>query len=138
MTVFFSAVTQYSIALKESIRGQTEYLAQVSPTLPQVRTDHIFTNILMQHGRKPVQYLDLERKECLNPHGQTRRRKSVEGLDLEREERLRQYYQMSGNQIKHSQEIFLPTADGKHPESVLVTGKAGIGKTLFCQKLIRD
>lgn len=91
----------------------------------------------MQHGRKPVQYLDLERKECLNPHGQRKRRKSVEDLDLKREERLRHYGQIGGNQIEHSQEIFLPT-DGQHPESVLVTGKAGIGKTLFCQKLIRD
>ncbi|XP_022803779.1 uncharacterized protein LOC111341091 [Stylophora pistillata] len=130
------AVTQYSNVLKESIRGQTEYLAQVSPTLPKVRTDHIFTNILMQHGRKPVQYLDLERKECLDPHGQTRR-KFVEDLDLKREKHLRQCGQMSSNRIKHSQEIFHPT-DGKDSKSVLVTGKAGIGKTLFCQKLIRD
>ncbi|PFX24153.1 Protein NLRC5 [Stylophora pistillata] len=91
----------------------------------------------MQHGRKPVQYIDLERKECPKPHGQRERKRSVEDLDSKREKRLRQYGQISGNQIKHSQEIFLPT-DGKHPESVLVTGKAGIGKTLFCQKLIRD
>ncbi|XP_022794541.1 NACHT, LRR and PYD domains-containing protein 12-like [Stylophora pistillata] len=131
------AVTEYSIALKESIRSQTEYLAQVSPTLPNARTDHIFTNLLMQHGRKPVEDLDLERKECFYLHGQARRRKLVEDLDLKREKRVRQYGQMSGKQIKHSQDIFLST-DGKHPESVLVTGKAGIGKTLFCQKLIRD
>ena len=82
--------------------------------MSNVRTDDIFTNILMQHGRKPVEDLDLKRKE-----------------------RLRQYGQISGKQIKSSQEIFIPT-DGKHPESVLVTGKAGIGKTLFCQKLIKD
>ena len=68
----------------------------------------------MQHGRKPVK-----------------------DRDAKRNERLRQYGQISGKQIKSSQEIFIPT-DGKHPESVLVTGKAGIGKTLFCQKLIRD
>nr|XP_058964288.1 NACHT, LRR and PYD domains-containing protein 12-like [Pocillopora verrucosa] len=82
--------------------------------MSNVRTDDIFTNILMQHGRKPVKDLDVKRKE-----------------------RLRQYGQISGKQIKSSQEIFIPT-DGKHPESVLVTGKAGIGKTLFCQKLIKD
>ncbi|XP_027041805.1 NACHT, LRR and PYD domains-containing protein 12-like isoform X1 [Pocillopora damicornis] len=108
------AVAEYSDALKESIKSQTEYLAQASPTMSNVRTDHIFTNILMQHGRKPVEDLDLKRKE-----------------------RLRQYGQISGKQIKSSQEIFIPT-NGKHPESVLVTGKAGIGKTLFCQKLIKD
>ena len=110
VTVFFSAVAEYSDALKESIRSQTEYLANASPTMSNVRTDHIFTNILMQHGRKPVEDLDVERKE--RP-------------------------QIGGKQIKSSQEIFIST-DGKHPESVLVTGKAGIGKTLFCQKVIRD
>ena len=82
--------------------------------MSNMRTDHKFTNILMQHGRKPVK-----------------------DLDVKRNERLRQYGQISGKQIKSSQEIFIPT-DGKHPESVLVTGKAGIGKSLFCQKLIRD
>ena len=111
---FFSAVAEYSDALKESIKSQTEYLAQASPTMSRMRTDDIFTNILMQHGRKPVKDLDVKRKE-----------------------RLRQYGQSSEKQIESSQEIFIST-DGKHPKSVLVTGKAGIGKTLFCQKLIRD
>ena len=88
--------------------------------MSNVRTDDIFTNILMQHGRKAVEDLDVKRKS-----------------DVKRNERLRQYGQISGKQIKSSQEIFIPT-DGKHPKSVLVTGKAGIGKTLFCQKLIKD
>ena len=101
---FFAAVAEYSDALKESIKSQTEYLAQASPTMSRMRTDDIFTNILMQHGRKPVEDL----------HGQS-----------------------SEKQIESCQEIFIST-DGKHPKSVLVTGKAGIGKTLFCQKLIRD
>ena len=68
----------------------------------------------MQHGRKPVE----------DPH-------------VKRKKRLRQYGQISGKQIESSQEIFIPT-DGKRPKSVLVTGKAGIGKTIFCQKLIKD
>ena len=81
-----------------------------------MRTDDIFTNLLMQHGRKPVE-----------DHG------------VKRKERLRQYGQVSGKPVKHCQEIFIPT-DGnvKHSGSILVTGKAGIGKTLFCQKVIRD
>ena len=81
-----------------------------------MRTDDIFTNLLIQHGRKPVE-----------DHG------------VERKEHLRQYGQVSGKPVKHCQEIFIPT-DGnvKNPESILLTGKAGIGKTLFCQKLIRD
>ena len=120
VTFFFSAVAEYSDALKESIKSQTEYLTQASPTVSNVRTDDIFTNILMQHGRKPVEDLPAKRK-----------------FDVKRKERLRQYGQISGKQIISSQEIFIPT-DGKHPESVLVTGKAGIGKTVFCQKLIKD
>ena len=114
VTVSFSDEAEYSDALKESIKNQTEYLAQASPTMSKMRTDDIFTNILMQYGRKPVKDHRVKRKK-----------------------RLRQYGQKGGKQVESSQEIFIPT-DGKHPESVLVTGKAGIGKTLFCQKLIRD
>lgn len=35
VTVFFSAVAEYSDALKESIRSQTEYLANASPAINQ-------------------------------------------------------------------------------------------------------
>ena len=143
VTVFFSAVAEYSDALKESIKSQTEYLAQASPNMSNVRTDDIFTNILMQHGRKPVKDLNVKRKERLRQYGQISGKQInsfqeiIIPTDGKRKERLRQYGQISGKQIKSSQEIFIPT-DGKHPESVLVTGKAGIGKTLFCQKVIRD
>ena len=111
--VWFSAVAAYTNALKASIKSQTEFHA---PTKSNVRTDDIFTNLLMQHGRK-----------------------SVEDHGVKRKEHLRQYGEVSGKPVKHCQEIFIPT-DGnvKHPESILVTGKAGIGKTLFCQKMIRD
>ena len=120
VTVFFSAVAEYSDALKKSTKSQTQYLAQASLNMSKVRIDDIFTNILMQHERKPVEDPDVKTK-----------------FQVKRKEHLRQYGQIRGKQIKSSQEIFIPT-DGKHPESVLVTGKAGIGKTLFCQKLIRD
>ena len=41
--------------------------------------------------------------------------------------------------VKHCQEIFVRTNDkDSNPKSILLTGKAGIGKTLFSQKLIRD
>ena len=112
--VWFSAVAAYTNALKESIKSQTEFHA---PTKSNVRTDDIFTNLLMQHGRK-----------------------SVEDHGMKRKEHLRHYGQVSGKPVKHCQEIFMIPADGnvKHPESILVTGKAGIGKTLFCQKMIRD
>ena len=116
--ISFSAVLAYTNALKESIKNQTEFHILASPTPSKVRTDEIFTSLLMQHGRKPVE-----------DHG------------MERKERLRQYGQVSGKPVKQCQEIFTSATDRNketNPKSVLVTGKAGIGKTLFCQDLIRD
>ena len=59
---------------------------------------------------------------------------------MERKESLRRYGQVSETRrVKHCQEIFVPTNDeDSNPKSILLTGKAGIGKTLFSQKLIRD
>lgn len=68
-------------------------------------------------------------------------RKPVEDPDRERHEYLQQYGRGSGKPVEHSQEIFLSETDSEddlNPKSVLVTGKPGIGKTLFCQNLIRD
>ena len=118
--VCFSDVTAYTSALKASIRRQTEFQSKsvASSTISSVKTDDIFTNLLMQHGRK-----------------------AVEGdFYLERKEFLRQYGQVSETrQVKHCQEIFVSTNDeDNNPKSILLTGKAGIGKTLFSQKLIRD
>ena len=99
--------------------------------MSKVRTDEIFTSLLIQHGRKPVEELDAL-KRGLSQYDQTNE-------TLVRKRHLCQYGQVSGEPVKHCREIFIPT-DGnvKHPESILLTGKAGIGKTLFCQKLIRD
>ena len=72
--------------------------------------------LVMQHGRKPVK----------------------DG-NAERGARLKRYGQVSGIRVKHCQELFTCTTDEiETPKSILVTGKAGIGKTLFCQKLFRD
>ena len=88
-----------------------------TPTIASVRTDDIFTNLLIQRGQKPVDRISMGRKE-----------------------RLRQYGQVSEtHRVKHCQEIFIPATDGNpNPKSILLTGKAGIGKTLFSQKLMRD
>ena len=112
-------VSAYTNALKESIKKQTEFVNVASPTSSnKVRTDDIFTSLLIQHGRKPV-----------------------EDLDMERGEQLQQFSLGSGKPVEHSQEIFLSESDRNddmNPKSVLVTGKAGIGKTVYCQNLIRD
>ena len=119
LLVSSSAASAYTNALKESIKKQTEFINLASPTSSnKVRTDDIFTSLLIQHGRKPV-----------------------EDLDMERGEQLQQFSLGSGKPVEHSQDIFLSESDRNddmNPKSVLVTGKAGIGKTLYCQNLIRD
>ena len=117
--ISFSAVAAYTNALKESIKSQTEFHTLTCPITSKVRTDEIFTSLLMQHGRKTVK----------DHHG------------MERKKRLRHYGQVSGKPVKHFQEMFTSATHRNketNHQSVLVTGKAGIGKTLFCQKLIRD
>ena len=108
----------YSTALKASIERQTELQPKLLdvPTVAKMKTDEIFTNLVIQYGRKPIQ----------------------DG-DVKRGARLKRYGQVSGIRVKHCQELFTCTTDEKEtPKTILVTGKAGIGKTLFCQKLFRD
>ena len=104
--------------MKSSIEGRTKLQPKLLdvPTVATMKTDEIFTNLVMQHGRKPIKDRDVERRE-----------------------HLRQYGQVSATRVKHCQELFTRTPDEKeNPKSILVTGKAGIGKTLFSQKLCRD
>ena len=108
----------YSAALKASIVRQTELQPKLLniPTVAKMKTDEIFTNLVMQHGRKPIKDGEAERRT-----------------------HLKQYGQVSGTRVKHCQELFIRTTEEKeNPKYILVTGKAGIGKTLFCQKLFRD
>ena len=116
----FLEVAAYTSALKDSIRRQTEFQTKsvASSTISSVKTDDIFTNVLIQHGRKPV----------------------GDEFHFERKEFLRRYGQVSETRrVRHCQEIFVRTKDkDSNPKSILLTGKTGIGKTLFSQKLIRD
>ncbi|KAL9965346.1 hypothetical protein ACROYT_G029135 [Oculina patagonica] len=114
------AVSAYTSALKASIGNQTEFQPKLmaSPTISNLRTDDIFTNLLIQHGRKTLFKNDMT---------------SARG-DL-----LDYYGQVSGTLVKRCEEIFVCSTEGEpNPKSILVTGKAGIGKTLFSQKLVRD
>ena len=52
---------------------------------------------------------------------------------------LEYYENVSGTPVQHCSEIFLGMIDDQESaNSILVVGKAGIGKSLFCQKVIRD
>ena len=81
-----------------------------SPTISDVRTDEIFTNLLIQHGRKPV-----------------------DGHATGRKERLRQYGQVSEtHRVNHCQEIFIPaTVKKKIPNQFFSLGKQELGKLCF-------
>ena len=121
LSVCSSDAAAYTSALKASIKRQTEFShnkSMASSIISSVKTDDIFTNLLMQHGRKPV----------------------ADNFDMGRKERLLQYGHVSETgRLKHCQEIFLRANDGdSNLKSILLTGKAGIGKTLYSQKLIRD
>ena len=106
--------------MKASAKEQTEFqrkLFDQAPSISCMRTDDIFTNLLIQHGRKAVE----------------------DDENVDRSDRLTRYGQVSGRRIEQCSEIFIrSTNDDGNPKSILVTGKAGIGKTLFCQKLLRD
>ena len=104
--------------MRASIERQTEQQPKLLdiPTVAKMKTDEIFTNLVMQHRRKPIKYGNTERTA-----------------------HLEQYGQVGGTRVKHCQELLIRTTEEKeNPKSILVTGKAGIGKTLFCQKLFRD
>ena len=108
-----------SEAVKKSIKRQTEFPPKHlnAPTIPSLKTDDIFTNLLIQHGRKPLGKV----------------------VYRGRRDRLVDYSRVSGTKVKESQEIFFGTADDEsNPKRILLTGKAGIGKSLFCRKLLRD
>ena len=120
---YISAVSAYTSALKSSIIGQTEFQPKLlaSRTISNAKTDEIFTNLLIQHGRKALI------------------RSNNDETYYSRSEELEYYGKVSGTPVKHASEIFLGVIDDQESaNSILVVGKAGIGKSLFCQKVIRD
>ena len=114
-------MSAYTEALKASIRSQTELQPKLiaSSTISNLRTDDIFTNLLIQHGRKAL----------------------FKGNTSTRRDLLDHYGKVSDTDtpVKNCEELFACSPDSEHnPKTILLFGKAGIGKTLFCQKLIRD
>ena len=117
---FSIAISRYTKYLQASIISQTEFQPKLlaSRTISNTKTDEIFTNLLIQHGRKALIRND---------------------ENYSRSEELEYYGKVSGTPVKHCSEIFLGMIDDRgSANSILVVGKAGIGKSLFCQKVIRD
>ena len=113
-------MSAYTGALTASVKSQTEFQPKLvaSATICNVRTDDIFTNVLIQHGRKAL---------------------SKEVMGATRSDQLHYFGQVSGTRVEQCEEILNgATNEERGPKRILLTGKAGIGKTLFCQKLVRD
>ena len=86
--------------------------------ISNAKTDDIFTNLLIQRGRKAL---------IRNDETYSRR------------EELEYYGKVSGTPVEHCDKMFIGMNDDQESaNSILVVGKAGIGKSLFCQKVIRD
>ncbi|XP_028516834.1 NLR family CARD domain-containing protein 3 isoform X3 [Exaiptasia diaphana] len=113
-------VLSYSKRLKTSTKAQTEFQPKLlaSHDVPSTRTDDIFTNLMIQREWKPLKRVEL----------------------LSRRRHLQNYNKPSvKHQIDKCQDIFInPDHYESNPKSILVIGKPGIGKSLFCQRLSRD
>ena len=61
---------------------------------------------------------------------------------MERHEIYNVYMEVpyTSRQLQNIKDLFLPNQDteGKHPESILVIGRPGIGKTILTEKILRD
>lgn len=118
------------------IRGEENTFA-ISP-IKKKFFDKGRKEILQNFSRKPVKYPGMRGNENLRHYG----REPFEYLGMRRKEHLRQYGQVSGEPVKHCEEIIFFTDTDRdeetNPKFVLVAGTAGIGKKKFCQKLIGD
>ncbi|XP_028516817.1 NACHT, LRR and PYD domains-containing protein 14 [Exaiptasia diaphana] len=111
-------VKGFSEKLKVSIKSQTEFQPKLlaSHSVPSIRTDDIFTSLMIQRGWEPIEM-----------------KASV------RTEQLAQFNTPKACLIDRCQDIFInPEQDKTNPKSIQVIGKPGIGKSLFCQRLCRD
>ena len=72
------------------------------PVLTEARTEDIFTNLVIQKGKKSLQ----------------------KGRE------------MSSTPVHHIEEVFIGKQE--NPKLIQITGKPGIGKTILCEKIVRD
>ncbi|XP_031556908.1 NACHT, LRR and PYD domains-containing protein 12-like [Actinia tenebrosa] len=137
-----SRCKDYTKKLKSSINNQTDFQPGLKKN-KRIRTDDIFTNVTIRRGQKPL-------KKQL-PKGGIGKTGIVDegegeddGKDDEGDKKAQNSSAYGHSVLKKCSELFtfpVDSDDQVHktcPKSILVTGQAGIGKTLFCQKLVRD
>ncbi|XP_020894404.2 NACHT, LRR and PYD domains-containing protein 9, partial [Exaiptasia diaphana] len=133
-------VEEYSIKLKEAITKQTDLLPK-GPDQSRLKTDDIFTNLTIYHGRK----------ECLQQTAEEDERKTATddifarlAINHRTKKRLQQTTpedhrpRKMATELKQCSDIFVGENEEDDPKSILVSGEPGIGKTLFSQKIVRD
>ncbi|KAK3727919.1 hypothetical protein QZH41_016369, partial [Actinostola sp. cb2023] len=109
--------------LKASSKRQTEFQHKLvaSHMVPSVKTDDIFTNLIIQRGRKSLK---------VGEDG---------NMNISRQEQLNWYSKVHGVPVTRCEEIFTGGENAaKAPKYILVIGKPGIGKSIFCEKITRD
>ena len=106
--------------LKEAIRSNTKSQPKLMAEhdVSSAKTDDIFTDITVYYADK-------------------KQVKKEQAKGLSRREHLQEYTKRStGVKVKKCEDIFMDMKE-ENPK-LLLTGKPGIGKTLFCEKVIRD
>lgn len=129
-----------------------------------IRTDDIFTNLTLQHGRQSLpHHQDVEAEVGVEDNEEMTEYSELESDEETYEETDDETDDDDDTLLRSSAEMFVYSKKPKNsensensenskkpknsekenktrgnPKSVLVAGKPGIGKTLLCQKLIRD
>ena len=110
----------YFWRLRQSVLAFTERQRVLFPNTAQANTvemDDIHTSVVIQQGRA---YFNLNAKKG-------------------RQHNLKVYAKPSDTLLNSVGDIFKPTGEtNSEPKIILVCGGAGIGKSLFCHKLLRD
>ena len=112
-------------SMKKRILQETEFLAPLIHSSAEqeednMLLDHIFLDVIIYTGRAKDTFL----KDC--------ERHLIYDFYLKPES------QQGSVAIKTRRELFLSNKDAQNPRKILIVGRPGIGKSLLCQKLLRD
>ena len=112
------SLDQYIVLLREEV---LEYTESEKATLPSderstIKMDDIYTTVIIQQGRASPKLDEMKRGDVLAT-----------------------YPEPTGIEVKNLEDIFQPKEDSRSPpKNILVSGRAGIGKSFVCRKLLRD
>lgn len=112
-------------SMKKLILQETEFLEPLIHCSAEeeegnVLLDDVFVDVIIYSGRAKDKFLkDCERHQIYDSY-------------------LKPESQHGSIAIKTRGELFLSNKDTRNPRKILIVGRPGIGKSLFCQKLLRD